>query len=201
MKVYSTIWCGEEWATQGGRVKTNWTLGPFVAAYRNFKANACVVSFGKSSCGSSVSTNSIASTEAWQTQDLGPEGLKKLQSFQKKYMRYNYCTDKKRFPKAYPLECTHSSNKYWACVLDDDQIFTQFIDYKHLDFCILSIQIKVYQSIFKKHSVWSNLICILLCFHSLYQLRTLRKFCIRFLISYLLVENLLQFLPWPGLKG
>ncbi|KAI8551125.1 hypothetical protein RHMOL_Rhmol06G0161000 [Rhododendron molle] len=75
MKVYSTIWCGEEWATQGGRVKTNWTLGPFTAGYRNYKVNACVVSFGSSSCGSSMSTDSIASTEAWQTQELGPEGL------------------------------------------------------------------------------------------------------------------------------
>lgn len=110
MKVYSTIWCGEEWATQGGRVKTNWTLGPFTAAYRNYKVNACVVSFGSSSCGSSMSTDSIASTEAWQTQELGPEGLKKLRWVQKNYMGYNYCTDKKRFPKGYPLECTHSTN-------------------------------------------------------------------------------------------
>ncbi|KAF7140528.1 hypothetical protein RHSIM_Rhsim06G0117800 [Rhododendron simsii] len=110
MKVFSTIWCGEEWATQGGRVKTNWKLGPFTAAYRNFKVNACVVSFGSSSCGSSMSTNSIASTEAWQTQELGPEDLKKLRSVQKKNMGYNYCTDKKRFPEGYPLECTHSTH-------------------------------------------------------------------------------------------
>ena len=40
--VFASIWNAEEWATQGGRVKTNWSEAPFAAAYRRFDAsNAC----------------------------------------------------------------------------------------------------------------------------------------------------------------
>ncbi|GFP99455.1 probable xyloglucan endotransglucosylase/hydrolase protein 25 [Phtheirospermum japonicum] len=42
MRIYSSLWNAEEWATQHGRVKTNWTLAPFTASYRNFSADGCV---------------------------------------------------------------------------------------------------------------------------------------------------------------
>ncbi|KAG0482149.1 hypothetical protein HPP92_010233 [Vanilla planifolia] len=38
MKVYATMWNGEDWATMGGRVKSDWSEAPFTAWYRNFKA-------------------------------------------------------------------------------------------------------------------------------------------------------------------
>ena len=43
--VFASIWDAEEWATQGGRVKTDWASAPFVAAYRRYNvssATACV---------------------------------------------------------------------------------------------------------------------------------------------------------------
>ncbi|KAF7139859.1 hypothetical protein RHSIM_Rhsim06G0137700 [Rhododendron simsii] len=98
MNVYSSIWCGDSWATQGGRVKTNWADAPFTASYRNLKANACTVSHGSSSCGSS--------TEAWLTQKLNDEIKKQLLWVQNKYMVYDYCTDHERFPRGFPAECS-----------------------------------------------------------------------------------------------
>ncbi|KAK6134964.1 hypothetical protein DH2020_031301 [Rehmannia glutinosa] len=42
MRVYCSLWNADDWATQGGRVKTDWTKAPFVAYYRNFKIDACL---------------------------------------------------------------------------------------------------------------------------------------------------------------
>ncbi|XP_057506351.1 xyloglucan endotransglucosylase protein 1-like [Actinidia eriantha] len=107
MRVYSSLWNADDWATQGGRVKTDWTHAPFTASYKNFNANACVRSAGSSSCGSQ-STKSISNDQAWQTQDLDANGRKRLLWVQKKFMIYNYCTDTQRFPQGLPLECKRS---------------------------------------------------------------------------------------------
>ena len=56
MRLYSSLWDAEDWATRGGLVKTDWTQAPFTASYRGFNADACVWSSGKSNCGSSSST-------------------------------------------------------------------------------------------------------------------------------------------------
>ncbi|KAI8551123.1 hypothetical protein RHMOL_Rhmol06G0160800 [Rhododendron molle] len=107
MTVYSTIWNADEWATEGGRVKTNWTEAPFTASYRRFYANACIDSSGSSSYGASKSTNSLTSstTQAWQTEDLDIEALEKLRWVQNHFMVYDYCTDLKRFSQGLPPEC------------------------------------------------------------------------------------------------
>ncbi|MFS7889440.1 putative xyloglucan:xyloglucosyl transferase, Xyloglucan-specific endo-beta-1,4-glucanase [Helianthus anomalus] len=41
MGVYSSIWNADDWATQGGRVKTDWSHAPFVASYWGFEINGC----------------------------------------------------------------------------------------------------------------------------------------------------------------
>ncbi|KAL5724016.1 xyloglucan:xyloglucosyl transferase [Ranunculus cassubicifolius] len=45
MGVYSSIWNADDWATQGGRVKTDWSHAPFVASYKGFDINGCEVPF------------------------------------------------------------------------------------------------------------------------------------------------------------
>ncbi|KAM7503109.1 hypothetical protein LguiB_002013 [Lonicera macranthoides] len=105
MRVYASLWNADDWATQGGRVKADWTKAPFVASYRNFKISSCAVSAG-SSCGSK-STDS-ANTEAWQTQELDGAGRNRLRWVQAKYMIYNYCSDVKRFSQGVPPECKRS---------------------------------------------------------------------------------------------
>ncbi|KAJ4709356.1 Xyloglucan endotransglucosylase/hydrolase [Melia azedarach] len=69
MRIYSSLWNSDDWATRGGLVKTDWTQAPFTASYRNFKAEACVVSNGASSCASNNSPSSTSSS-AWLSQEL-----------------------------------------------------------------------------------------------------------------------------------
>ncbi|CAI9098540.1 OLC1v1035205C1 [Oldenlandia corymbosa var. corymbosa] len=103
MKMYSSLWDAEDWATRGGLIKTDWSQAPFSASYRNFNANACIVSSsGASSC-SSNSANS--SNDSWLNEALDATSEEKMRWVQKNYMVYNYCTDSKRFPQGYPPEC------------------------------------------------------------------------------------------------
>ncbi|URE09174.1 Xyloglucan endotransglucosylase hydrolase protein [Musa troglodytarum] len=101
MRVYSSLWDAEDWATRGGLVKTDWSQAPFTAAFRNYNANGCVWPSGASSCSS-------GSTNSWMWEELDATSLKKLRWVQKNYMTYNYCTDVKRFPQGLPPECSAS---------------------------------------------------------------------------------------------
>ncbi|KAL2338616.1 hypothetical protein Fmac_013062 [Flemingia macrophylla] len=99
MRIYSSLWDADDWATRGGLVKTDWTQAPFTASYRNFYANACVHSSSSSSC---------TSSNAWFSQQLDSTSQERLSWVQKNYMIYNYCTDTKRFPQGLPPECQAS---------------------------------------------------------------------------------------------
>lgn len=94
MGVYSSIWNGDQWATRGGLVKIDWAHAPFVASYRNFQANACVVaSGGAAAC---IAAGSPAPPVALDAA--------KLAWVERNYMVYNYCTDRARYPTP-PVEC------------------------------------------------------------------------------------------------
>ncbi|KAJ9701196.1 hypothetical protein PVL29_006511 [Vitis rotundifolia] len=95
MRIYSSLWNADDWATRGGLVKTDWSKGPFTAYYRNFRAYT------------STSSNSF-SNSAWQDQELDANSRRRLRWVQKNFMIYNYCTDYKRFPQGLPLECKNS---------------------------------------------------------------------------------------------
>ncbi|GAB2293660.1 Xyloglucan endotransglucosylase protein 7 [Dionaea muscipula] len=102
MRIYSSLWNADDWATQGGRVKTDWRSAPFVASYRNFTASACVWADGSSSCGAHDHENK----NKWLTEGLDSKGLEKMKWVEDNYMTYNYCKDVYRFPKGLPKECT-----------------------------------------------------------------------------------------------
>ncbi|PON97955.1 Xyloglucan endotransglucosylase/hydrolase [Trema orientale] len=86
MRIYSSLWNADDWATRGGLVKTDWSQAPFTASYRNF--------------------NAATKGAGWPSQELDAASQERLQWVQKNYMIYNYCTDTKRFPQGFPLECT-----------------------------------------------------------------------------------------------
>ncbi|RZC66848.1 hypothetical protein C5167_010543 [Papaver somniferum] len=100
MRIYSSLWNADDWATRGGLVKTDWSHAPFTASYRNFNADACISSSSSSSpCGSQPS---LSSNNAWFSQELDSTAHENMKSIQKNYMIYNYCTDTKRFPQGMP---------------------------------------------------------------------------------------------------
>ncbi|KAL3508978.1 hypothetical protein ACH5RR_028379 [Cinchona calisaya] len=102
MRLYSSIWNADSWATQGGKVKIDWRKAPFTASYRNLKIDACVWP-STSSCESTSSNSSPSNTRMTQQLDAG--GKMNLQWVQKNYMVYNYCTDFEKFVHGIPLEC------------------------------------------------------------------------------------------------
>ncbi|EXB94582.1 putative xyloglucan endotransglucosylase/hydrolase protein 23 [Morus notabilis] len=104
MRIYSSLWNADDWATRGGLVKTDWSKAPFTASYRNFNAKTCVRSSRSSSCHGSSSSN-----DAWLSQELDNASQERLRWVQKNYMIYNYCTDTKRFPQGLPPECRSTS--------------------------------------------------------------------------------------------
>ncbi|OWM73306.1 xyloglucan endotransglucosylase/hydrolase 2-like [Punica granatum] len=104
MRIYSSLWNADDWATMGGRVKTDWSNAPFTASFKNFNANACVRAPGSSSC----TRTDPNQDSAWQDQSLDASGRNRLRWVQQKYMVYNYCTDVKRFPQGLPAECKRS---------------------------------------------------------------------------------------------
>ncbi|KAG0470701.1 hypothetical protein HPP92_017401 [Vanilla planifolia] len=96
MRLYSSLWDADDWATRGGLVKTDWSQAPFSTSFMNFNADACVRGTDPSACAS----------KAWMNQQLDAESLNKLKWVQSNYMVYNYCTDLKRFPQGLPPECS-----------------------------------------------------------------------------------------------
>ncbi|KAJ6857168.1 xyloglucan endo-1 family protein [Populus alba x Populus x berolinensis] len=107
MRIYSSLWNADDWATRGGLVKTDWALAPFTASYRNFNAEACVLSNGVSSCGTTTSPPASASN-AWFSEELDATRQERLKWVRENYMVYNYCNDVNRFPQGLPPECSMS---------------------------------------------------------------------------------------------
>ncbi|KAK9741789.1 hypothetical protein RND81_03G128400 [Saponaria officinalis] len=106
MRVYSSLWNADDWATQGGRVKADWSKAPFIASFKKYNANACIVASGTSSCGSDSGSTSGSN---WLTQELDSAGLERMKWVQKNYMVYNYCVDVQKFPQGLPTECNTTS--------------------------------------------------------------------------------------------
>lgn len=104
MKLYSSLWDAEQWATRRGLVKTDWSKAPFKAYFRNYNAEVCAWSKnGVSDCASQTSNS--GRNNVWQTQGLDGSGRRRLRWVQKYFMVYNYCADLKRFPHGRPREC------------------------------------------------------------------------------------------------
>ncbi|KAM1113216.1 hypothetical protein ACFX13_046854 [Malus domestica] len=106
MGIYATFWNADDWATQGGRVKTDWSLAPFTASYRNFNINACPGSQGPSCASTSTERSAVGSS--WKNQGLNAAERNRLRWVQSKFMVYDYCTDRIKFNKDLPRECKHS---------------------------------------------------------------------------------------------
>ncbi|XP_044471394.1 probable xyloglucan endotransglucosylase/hydrolase protein 23 [Mangifera indica] len=108
MRIYSSLWNADNWATRGGLIKTDWSQAPFTASYRKYNAiNACVWS---SSSGSSSCNSNSDNSNSWLSEELDNTSQQRLNWVQKNYMIYDYCKDSKRFPQGPPAECAINSS-------------------------------------------------------------------------------------------
>lgn len=102
MRIYSSLWNAEEWATQHGLVKTDWSLAPFTASYRNYSVDGCVWSrlTRTSSC-----IDADFSRKPVLQMELDRRSRERMKRVQKIHMVYDYCKDRWRFPKGPAPEC------------------------------------------------------------------------------------------------
>ncbi|KAM7486805.1 hypothetical protein LguiA_002814 [Lonicera macranthoides] len=116
MGVYSSIRNADDWATQGGRVKTDWSHAPFIASYRGFEIDGCECPVKVASVDNArrcTSGNGNGKRFWWDEPTLSE--LNVHQSHQLTWVRahhmiYDYCTDTARFPSV-PVECEHHGGR------------------------------------------------------------------------------------------
>ncbi|WOL09320.1 putative xyloglucan endotransglucosylase/hydrolase protein 26 [Canna indica] len=97
MKAYSSIWNGEDWATQGGRVKIDWSSAPFVASYTHLGLRACL-------------SSDVQCVSAFPATNLTSDQQTAMANIRSSYMMYDYCKDATRFNGVVPLECSQPQN-------------------------------------------------------------------------------------------
>ncbi|XP_004966140.1 xyloglucan endotransglucosylase/hydrolase protein 24 [Setaria italica] len=109
--VFASIWDAEDWATQGGRLKTDWASAPFVATYRRYNVtNACVwdEEGGRARCPTAAVEGGGRRRRrqaAWMAQRMDWWSWMTLSWVRMNYMVYDYCDDRRRFPHGSPPEC------------------------------------------------------------------------------------------------
>ncbi|KAL6604031.1 hypothetical protein ACP70R_044392 [Stipagrostis hirtigluma subsp. patula] len=106
MYAFSSIWAAEDWATQGGRVKTDWTKAPFVAEYHDMSLRVCECGGdGAGDC-----AGGCASPDNWYAApglcQLTERQLRQMRAVQLGYTVYDYCADGKRYNGTLPPECS-----------------------------------------------------------------------------------------------
>jgi hypothetical protein len=106
MKVYSSLWNADNWATRGGLEKINWTCSPFTARLSQFRPRACEWKgpISISQCASETNPANWWTSPIYK--QLGYAKSGQLQWVQDNYMIYNYCTDYKRFNGQMAPECS-----------------------------------------------------------------------------------------------
>ncbi|WOG97622.1 hypothetical protein DCAR_0416963 [Daucus carota subsp. sativus] len=104
MGIHGSLWNADDWATQGGRVKTNWTNAPFVSMFRSFNIDACELL--PESDGLAGKCGKLG--QFWSDKP----GMNRLNKQQRKQLKwvitnhlvYDYCKDVPRFLEL-PKEC------------------------------------------------------------------------------------------------
>ncbi|CAA7397834.1 unnamed protein product [Spirodela intermedia] len=96
MKIIGSIWNGEDWATDGGKEKIDWSRGPFRTSFRSFAVDGCAAGGGCS-----------ARRAFWNSRcfsDLSAAQRLRYAAVTVKYLTYDYCSDRSRHPRP-PPEC------------------------------------------------------------------------------------------------
>lgn len=106
MGIHASLWNADDWATQGGRVKTNWSHAPFIVTFESLEIDACdFLTEGRddpvAKCGKSG--------QFWWDKPVVKEEnrrrRKQLKWVRDNFLVYDYCQDVGRFSQALPTEC------------------------------------------------------------------------------------------------
>ncbi|KAI3678703.1 hypothetical protein L6452_38006 [Arctium lappa] len=100
MQVVVSLWDGSEWATDGGKTKADYANAPFQAHFQDFTIDGCASPNAKPDKDCYDPKYWWNCKDYWQ---LNPIELKAYEE-KKKYINYDYCTDKGRYPTP-PPEC------------------------------------------------------------------------------------------------
>ncbi|XP_027169256.1 xyloglucan endotransglucosylase/hydrolase protein 9-like [Coffea eugenioides] len=104
MGIHGSLWNGDDWATQGGRVKTNWSHSPFVVTFGSFEVDACAVSSGIDDAVAKCDKPGKFWWDKSSNKKLDKNQRRQLKMVQDKYLVYDYCKDTARFTQM-PREC------------------------------------------------------------------------------------------------
>lgn len=100
MQIQVSLWNGDNWATDGGQTKTDWSYSPFKANFQGFDISGCEIQ--------SINDQHCTSESYWWNSQkfwqLDPIQQKLYENVKQKYTTYDYCTDRQRHPTT-PLEC------------------------------------------------------------------------------------------------
>ncbi|VAI76707.1 unnamed protein product [Triticum turgidum subsp. durum] len=95
---FSSIWSADDWATQGGRVKTDWAKAPFVAEYDNMGLDVCECLSTDAECAARCNKDTPP-----EPSQLTKEQMRQLRAVQLGYTIYDYCVNGKG---PVPPECS-----------------------------------------------------------------------------------------------
>lgn len=111
MKIEASLWNGEDWATDGGKTKIDWSLSPFRVHFQDFNIDGCSAPTRYQNRNKSITTTTSRECHSsrywWNTkkyQNLTPKQQEQYENVRAQYMNYDYCADRNRYP-IQPPEC------------------------------------------------------------------------------------------------
>ncbi|KAL3690542.1 hypothetical protein R1sor_016851 [Riccia sorocarpa] len=109
LHAHGTIYDASTWATRGGAVPLDWSHAPFVVSYRDFTYEACMTS--PSGDATACAQTMGGAWEQPQFQSLSTIQRMLLRGVRSRYMTYDYCLDRGRYPTL-PAECVANAAAY-----------------------------------------------------------------------------------------
>ncbi|KAJ9169755.1 hypothetical protein P3X46_017912 [Hevea brasiliensis] len=96
MQVEASLWDGDGWATDGGKTKTNWSYAPFKANFQGFDISGCSIPHDSNNILPCYSPKYWWNLEKfWKLNSIQQRAYENVRN---KYLTYDYCFDKPRFP-------------------------------------------------------------------------------------------------------
>ncbi|CAI8608137.1 unnamed protein product [Vicia faba] len=102
MQIQASLWNGENWATDGGQTKINWTYAPFKANFQGFDVSGCQSQ-------TLIDPNCVSDNLWWNNKSfwqLDSTSQRQYENVKINYVTYDYCKDRQRYPTP-PKECLH----------------------------------------------------------------------------------------------